>query len=120
MRIYEESGKWIDEVAERAVGAGNESLVSMREQISFMTTVIQGVYPEQVLSPEEMVTLSFRVEQLVLGLIKDTIKRLEAMDALSPGTSNLLEGAYDNHEQFTYLLGQRTKTAAGSYSYDRR
>lgn len=124
MRLYDESQDFIDQVAERAVGAGSESLVDPLQQIEMMERVLKAVVPPSPwkgAAPEEMMRISLAAEQLLLGLLQAVIRQLESSGNLSPGTSNLLEGLSDKHEQFTYLLGQRTKTASmTAYTYDRR
>ena len=118
-RLYEESQDFIDQVAERSVGAGSEMLVDAVQQVELMEHVVKAVCKGGVEAPETMIQSSLAMEQFVLGLLKAVIHQLESSGNLSPGTSNLLEGLGDKHEQFTYLLGQRSKTAA-AYTYDRR
>jgi len=121
-RLYTESLPFVDEVAERAVGAGSADLVDARRQMANIHKIIDMCYAAfgEVAEPNQMVLASLMGETLFLGFLKDVIKMLEASDNLSPGTSNLLEGLGDKHEQFTYLLKQRsTVHTAASYSYER-
>lgn len=118
-RLYNESQQFIDEVAERAVGSGGEALVDARLQVNLLAAMVNSSYPVRTPAPEEMVVVSLGAEQMVLGVVQAILNRMETENTLSPGTSNLLEGLSDKHEQFTYLLGQRHKTAS-AYSYDRR
>ena len=120
-RLYEESQDFIDQVAERAVGSGSEDRVDPVDQIEVMEHIIKKVCASasaRPAPPEELTRLSLAGEQFLLGLLKVVIDTMG--ESLSPGTANLLEGLGDKHEQFTYLLGQRTKMASAGYSYDRR
>lgn len=119
-RLYEESTPFIDDVAERAVGLGGETLVDPCQQIELMEHMIQKICGGPgVMPPEQLVQTALAGERMLLGLNKAVLDGLEAQGALTHGTSNLLEGLHDKHEQFTYLLGQRNKTASVG-SYDRR
>jgi len=120
MRLYEDGQTFIDQVAERAVGASQDvSLVNPLRQVHLMHAMMEALYGSFAEpSPDQMVRLSYDFEVKVLALIKAAIAALEQSGSLSHGISNLLEGAADAHEVFIYLLGQR-KSGPQAYSYDR-
>jgi DNA-binding ferritin-like protein len=110
-RLYNESQTFIDQVAERTVGLGDESLVCPVRQVLLISKLIPMFTSGGSLRPDEMVEISLRVESFIVSVIDKTMKALEASGSLTHGTSNLLEGAADLHETFVYLLQQRTKVA---------
>ena len=109
-RIYEESLEFIDGVAERAVGSGSAELVNAPDQMTKMHEFVNWAF-QQVNgnSPDELAKRALMVEERIVEEIKKTIETLESRDALSHGTSNLLEGAADKHETFIYLLRRRNE-----------
>lgn len=120
-RLYEDGTGLIDQVAERAVGLGSSALVDLTRQINNIHRIItmaMSAFGESASSPEQMVQRSLVGEMLFLKFLGQMISKLEASGALTPGLSNLLEGVADKHEEFTYLLSQRSKTAS-VYTYDR-
>ena len=114
-RLYNESQTFIDQVAERAVGSEGESSVNPLQQVDLVGQLVKMVAVGS--TPSEMVTVSLRLEKLVLETIALTLAQLKNNGALSNGTDNLLQGAADLHETFLYLLQQRAKP--GAYSYGR-
>lgn len=119
-RLYNESVGFIDQIAERAVGMGGESLVDPRLQAGLIPDLVSYwcQYPESP-SPLEMVAVSLEVERCVLKCLDSARSGLEERGALSSGTDNLIQGVADKHEEFVYLLQQR-RGARGAYSYDSR
>jgi len=120
-RLYEESLPFIDDVAERAVGAGSSELVDARQQIDIIRKILDLV-PQNTTElgrADQAVAVSLFGETLLLGFLADVIKRLKATGSLTPGINNLLEGVADKHEQFVYLLKQRSTQTPAAYSYDR-
>lgn len=109
MRLYDESQATIDQVAERSVGGESAELVDALEQINAMASTVKTAYANTPNNtPEDMISRSLKVEMMILENIKNVIDTLTSTDSLSPGTSNLLEGAADVHETFVYLLKQRS------------
>jgi len=100
-RLYNESQPFIDEVAERAIGEGSDDMVDALEQINLMQKTLASFKSSS--SQEEMIAKSLKMEKDILELAKSLL------DGATPGTSNLLEGLCDKHEQFVYLLQQRIK-----------
>lgn len=103
--IYEESSKGIDELAERIVGSIGTGHVDAQPQAKAVGMTVDYIY-SQAAQPS-VLELSITAEVIVLLAVKRSIAGLEAAQALTPGTSNLLEGLFDKHETFLYLLKQR-------------
>jgi DNA-binding ferritin-like protein len=111
-RLYNDSQSFIDQVAERAVGLAAPDLVDPIDQSQKMAGLIEAL----TRGSGSMVATSLRTESVVLSVIAQALKTLEANGALTSGTSNLLEGAADLHETFVYLLSQRNATEAYDYA----
>lgn len=107
-RLYEESQGFIDDVAERVIGAANADMVDAVEQVDLIGKIVHEAYkmtPGN--SSDDMVQRSLVVEGMILKKVEETINELSSYESLSPGISNLLEGIADKHETFVYLLKQR-------------
>ena len=119
-RFYNESVGFIDQVAERAVGAGGDGLVCPKLQADMIPVLVRHWCRSPVPpSPDEMVRQSLEVERCVLDCLETARTRLEEKNCLSSGTDNLLQGVADKHEEFVYLLQQRNG-GREAYSYDSR
>lgn len=128
-RLYNESLEFIDQVAERAVGLDGAMVVDPFLQASGILTIVSFVCGHgqgdpsptslEAATPELMVQRSLRGEGIFLKLVAKVLADMQASGNLSPGTSNLLEGAADKHEAFVYLLQQRLGGGQSVYSYDR-
>jgi DNA-binding ferritin-like protein len=116
-RLYSESQKGIDELAERIVGSVGAEAVDAKGQAMLVQACVDRCFGQMTVNPAE---LSLIAESGVLTAIVMTQKALEGTGTLSPGTSNLLEGIYDTHEVFTYLLKQRIKEDPQPANYDFR
>jgi starvation-inducible DNA-binding protein len=112
-RLYDESQPIIDQVAERAVGAGDVALVDAVDQSTRIAVLVKAL----VQGSDSQMTASLRTESVVLSVLAQALKMLGGNGALSRGTTNLLEGAADVHETFVYLLTQRS--ARDAYDYGR-
>lgn len=84
-------------------------------QAKTMTMVLGSFGPAN--TAQEMVHVSLRAEATCLDAIQSILDILKRTGALTPGTSNLLEGVADKHETFVYLLRQRAH--GEGYTYDR-
>lgn len=110
MRIYDESVPFVDQVAERSVGAGSRDLVCPITQASLINDLIQTwcwTAKDNEPAASDMVLVSLGVERCVLNCLKEARQSLESSGQLSDGTDNLLQGVADKHEEFVYLLQQR-------------
>lgn len=118
-RIYEESLDGIDSVAERAVGLSSPAVVAIGQQSQIVTSFIQAMCPgTPTPDPQALPAISLKVESVLLKVITATKAKLEASGALTEGLDDLLQGLASKHEEFVYLLKQRTTTKYASY--DRR
>lgn len=119
-RIYNDSLGFIDQVAERAVGAGSRDLVCPKTQAAILPALINHWCrtPGEPTS-FDMVFVSLGVERCVLDCLKAARASLEAKGQLTDGTDNLLQGVADKHEEFLYLLQQRQGGRTASYQYRR-
>lgn len=116
-RLYDESQPFIDQVAERAVGAGSVALVNSLDQAKVIYELIPLMCSGSD-DPEEMVRDSLKTESLVVGVVDAAITMLEGTGSLSNGTDNLLQGVSDLHEGFVYLLKQRAQSPWSPKPYD--
>jgi DNA-binding ferritin-like protein len=119
-RLYNDSLGFIDQIAERAVGSGSRDLVCPKTQLRQASDLAQlwCSTPEEPTS-FDMVGVSLRIEQDVLGALKAARLSLESKGLLTDGTDNLIQGVADKHEEFVYLLQQRWGGRTAGYSYSR-
>ena len=112
-RVYGEVNGFIDRIAERAVGSGQEILVQPLMQISHMVAFSKLFYSDAPVqpTPEEMPLLSLRALLKSSLLLQVVYTSLEQKGLLSNGTDNLLQDVADKQESLSYLLKQRSKKA---------
>lgn len=117
-RLYNDSLPGIDALAERAVGLGERKLVDPWIQAKHLERCIANCYAGRKIDegPEGLVEISQHIEYHVLEGIRLTRQVLEEAGLLTDGTDNLLQGIADKHEEFTYLLKQRSQVAPYSYA----
>jgi DNA-binding ferritin-like protein len=103
-RIYEDSGAFIDQLAEKTVGH-----FGVIPPVEFVQAVGQFVtnFAPQALEPTYMMVSSLEIEKTIISTIDSVRQALEASGELSNGMDNLLQGIADKHEEFIYLLQQR-------------
>lgn len=113
-RIYGEVNGFIDRIAERAVGSGQEILVQPLMQISHMVKFSKLFYSDAPVqpTPEEMPLLSLRALLKSSLLLQMAYTSLEQKGILSNGTDNLLQDIADKQEGLVYLLQQWSKKAS--------
>lgn len=116
-RLYTESQGFIDQVAERAVGTDQASIVDVSSQTKVIAFLVDHLCDGST-EPDRMAEISLQTESLVLQAIDLALNKLKEAGKLSNGTDNLLQGAADLHETFVYLLKQRV-TPQPTYSYGR-
>jgi hypothetical protein len=113
-RLYDDIGDEIDKVAERAVGSGaSKTALHPGAQALQIARVVEALCGNGVTfgegeNPDSYVSTSLRAERWFLGCVKQLAASLDAVDQLSRGTDNLLQGIEDKHEEHVYLLLQRT------------
>lgn len=116
-RLYTDNQEGIDSVAERIVGSVGPDAIDAMEQARMMKDCVDHCFDLMTSNPVE---LSLIIEAGVLTALNRAKRALEASGQLSPGTSNLLDGVYDIHEVFTYLLKQRAGEEDATPNYDFR
>lgn len=115
-RLYEESSQSIDQVAERIVGSSSIGVGALGQAWVLKSAVeFCCGSKETPVHANGMVAASLMMEVGVLKSLQIAKASLDRAGLLTPGTSNLLDGVYDIHETFVYLLQQRSE----SYTYDR-
>jgi hypothetical protein len=67
-------------------------------------------------NPDAYVLTSLRAERWFLDCVKQLSASLSAVNQLSRGTDNLLQGIEDKHEEHVYLLLQRSQTVSKTAS----
>jgi DNA-binding ferritin-like protein len=118
MRIYEDSQDLIDGLAERTVGLGDGRLVEAWTQAKHLERCIGNCYAGRKIDegPNGLVEISLHIEYHVVEGIRITRQVLEQAGVLTDGTDNLLQGIADKHEEFIYLLKQRSQVTPYSYA----
>jgi DNA-binding ferritin-like protein len=118
-RLYNESQPAIDGLAERAVGSGGHLLVHPAIQAGQLNALVKFFIGDLQTnaSVDEYVRVSLGTEVQVLAVLALVYELLEGKQELSHGTDNLLQGIADKHEEFVYLLRQRSSI---KLSYARR
>lgn len=119
-RLYGDANGLIDSWAERTVGVGGIEYVGPVIQMAHQAVLVAYAQPEAQEAQEDFPECSLAVVRLVLLLIEVVRADLAAIGALTSGTENLLQGIADKHEEFAYLLTQRTSKTASGYQYDCR
>jgi len=104
-RLYEDDGGFIDTLAEKIIG--HFGMIPPAQFSQTMTKFIENFAPAS-LDPDSMFMSSLEIEKVVLSTITSVRQGLEAAGELSDGFDNLLQGIADKHEEFVYLLQQRT------------
>jgi DNA-binding ferritin-like protein len=115
MRLYEDSQPFIDQIAERAVGAGHFQLVDARKQAMGVAGLVNLWTRGGFENADGMMAHSLDVERCVVDCVSKARRGLEARGELSDGTDNLIQGVADKHEEFVYLLQQRNTRVASTY-----
>lgn len=115
-RLYNDAQGMVDGLAEKAVGTGQHLLVHPCLQGLHMMAVMRGLYADAPVNPgaDDYPWLSLRAVLRFILFGNLVMARLEAKSDLSHGISNMLEGIEDKHEEFAYLLKQRTKEKTAS------
>ena len=116
MRLYEETVPMIDSIAERTVGAGGVVLVHPVVQAAHCAAIVDSLYNGAPINPgpEDYVLLSLKGCLRFLVLLRMVYDALDQRGLLTHGTDNLLQGVADKHEEFVYLLKQRSAVRTAS------
>lgn len=115
-RLYTTTQKQIDGVAERAVGLGSPSLVSLRSSLRNVTRFVDAVEMSVDVPAEDIVDESLRMikasylaEKFFISALEGIMKELKAKNLMSFGMEQLLGTILDDHEGLCYLLKQRMR-----------
>jgi DNA-binding ferritin-like protein len=121
-RLYNDTNGLIDSWAERTVSTGGVEYVGPVIQMAHQAVLVAYAQPEGLEGPANFPACSLAVVKMAIALVEAVRADLTALNMLSSGTDNMLQGIADKHEEFVYLLNQRTaKTASQSgYKYDCR
>lgn len=121
-RIYEESLEGIDSIAERSIGLGGPQHVALGSQIEAIEAIIGMISKgEAVPDVESLVRRSLDAESLFLEALTAAKESVQKSGGMTEGLDDLLQGTASKHEEFVYLLGQRSAAGtAAEYTYDRR
>jgi DNA-binding ferritin-like protein len=112
-RLYEESQEGIDGVAERLIGlTGDVSKVSLCDQIRDMHTIAKVWHGH---CGDDLAAVSLRGEMALIKLIAFFKKSLQDEGSLTEGLDDLLQGIASKHEEFVYLLKQRSSRPVYNY-----
>lgn len=107
-RIYNETYGLIDGLAERTIGVGDPSLLQPLELELSTFAIMRALYEETDTSTGDFASLSLRAVHRFLAVECLAYESLQAKGQLSHGLDNLLQGLADKHEEFIYLLSQKT------------
>jgi DNA-binding ferritin-like protein len=115
-RVYNDTLAMIDKLAERTVGAGSPALVNPVIQSTHQLLIIKELYNGAPIeaSPDQCALISLKAVLKFLVLQGLVYKVLEGKGLLTHGTDNLLQDIADKHEEFVYLLQQRTGAKVSS------
>lgn len=110
-RLYGNSSKDIDKLAEKAVGLSSAALVDLVKIEKNTYRILTLINAERPGIPDanDLAQKSLEFEESFLDAIKLALSSLQMNGNTSPGVQNLLEQMYDDHEGSTYLLKQRLK-----------
>jgi DNA-binding ferritin-like protein len=109
-RLYNDTLKMIDQLAERSVGVGTPVLVNAVIQSTHVLLILKELYngAPLVASPDENVLISLKGALRFLVLLQIVSKLMKAKGTMTDGIENLLQSFADKHEEFVYLLKQRS------------
>lgn len=112
-RLYNAANEDVDAVAERAAGLNGSAHLDTRELAQGTLNHLKSLGDEPRGDNMRMMTLSLAAERALLDQIAQIKRMLTSTNRLTAGTSNLLDGIADRHEQSIYLLQQRLSRAPG-------
>lgn len=105
MRLYEETYKGVDIIAERTVGLGTESFVCLTSQISHMIKLIEIM--KSSLNTEEPIKTSYQSVLFLSALTNEVFEQLNSAKLLTPGLEQTIGTLLETYETHLYLLKQR-------------
>ena len=112
MRLYEETSKEIDPVAEKSIGTTNDSSVIDPVQWAVNTADILARWWRGRSEGASFVEIALTAERGTIQLVEDTLTEFGAEKDLLGGIEDLLQGIISTHESHIYLLQQRVREDA--------
>ncbi len=110
--LYQRTIEDIDDVAEKAVGYGNEQNVSLAQQLSQLSRLSRCSGSSQTIPQSSgLAHASLEAECSFLRVLKSMRESLRSQYVLTDGMDNLLPQIADRHEKHVYLLRRRCTVA---------
>lgn len=106
--LYQRTLEDIDEVAERAIGLGNEQNVTLAAQLAQLVRLSHDVCsPQTIPNSSGLAQASLAAECSFLRVLKGMRESLRSQHALTDGLDDLLPQVASRHERHVYLLRRR-------------
>lgn len=107
-RLYEGVIEDIDSIAEKSIGLGDSSCVSLPQQVSQLNKLMQNYGPTATMpQPSDLARRSYVAEMNFLKVTSHLVEHIRECGLLTRGLDNLIAGIEDKHESNCYLLKQR-------------
>lgn len=108
-RLYDQTNKTIDKVAEKAVGMGCSDLVEPGKLVKHAAAIVEAMYIARpgIPQPTDLAVRSLYIEKEFIKAIDVMSDSLESKGLLSKGVDNMLAEMADEAEGRVYLLKQR-------------
>lgn len=107
-RLYEGLVEDIDDVAEKAVGLGDERNVDLQLQAQHVLRLAQQFGQQPALpSADDLARRALMAEVAFLAAVERVIGELREVGLLRPGVENMLQALADRHDRNVYLLKRR-------------
>lgn len=109
-KIYSEVQDHIDIVIEKGVGVYQDESIACPMTIVEDASLILGAWESPAgQTSERIASLSLEYTKQLVKIGEGTAQVLEEMESLTYGMDNMMAGLVDTHENYVYLLQQRTK-----------
>ncbi len=105
MRLYEETYKGVDIIAERTIGLSTTSFVCLTSQISHIAKLVEIM--KTSLNTEEPVKTSYQAVLFLSALTNEVFEQLNSSKLLTPGLEQTIGTLLETYETHLYLLKQR-------------
>jgi DNA-binding ferritin-like protein len=109
-KIYSEVQGHIDVVIEKGVGVYQDEGIACPMTIVADASLILDAWESPAgQTSERIASLSLEYTKQLVKIGEGTAQVLEEMESLTYGMDNMMAGLVDTHENYVYLLQQRTK-----------
>jgi len=105
MRLYEETDKIVDVIAEKTVGLAESSFVLLAPQLTHIANLVNIL--NDSLSQENPCETSYQAVLFLNSLTTEIFNRLETSRLLTPGLEQTIGTILETIESHMYLLKQR-------------